>query len=76
MRKLTILLMLLLVTGWLAFGAAPASACSDVSCQWVNQCYNEGGSHTTYKAKVCLSSCGYWYDTGQRCCYSTQPGSC
>ena len=54
-----------------------AHACYDIHCQWNDQCYNEpGGWHTDYKAKVCLTNCGYWYDTGQRCCYRTSPGSC
>ena len=77
MRKLTILSLLLLVTGWSVFGAAPATACYDIRCEWIDQCYNEpGGWNTTYRSKVCLTNCGYWYDTGEKCCYTTQPGSC
>lgn len=52
-------------------------ACYDVRCEWIVQCYNEpGGWNTTYRSKICLTSCGYWYDTGETCCWTTQPGSC
>jgi hypothetical protein len=59
---------------------APApqdKACSDIRCEWVNQCrVTAPGWTDTYHSKVCLTSCGYWYDTGQTCCWTTQPGSC
>jgi|GEM_PF-2166620 len=52
-------------------------SCYDVRCEWIDQCYNEGGGwDTTYRSKVCLTSCGYWYDTGETCCWTTQPGTC
>lgn len=57
--------------------AAQWKACYDVRCEWISQCRVAAPGWTdTYKSKVCLTSCGYWYDTGQKCCWTTQPGTC
>lgn len=50
-----------------------AHACYDIHCQWNDQCSNNSGGCDYYKAKVCLTNCGYWYDTGQTCCWTSVP---
>ncbi len=50
-----------------------AHACYDIHCQWNNVCSQNGTGCDYYQAKVCLTNCGYWYDTGQKCCWTSVP---
>jgi hypothetical protein len=53
-------------------------ACVDLYCEWRDKCANTGGGgYTTWKEEYCFTSCGhFFYNTGEKCCYRTQPGSC
>jgi hypothetical protein len=54
-------------------------ACVDLYCEWRSGgCRNLTSTwNQTWKWKYCFTNCGYyWYNTGQTCCYTSQPGQC
>ena len=62
-------------------GLTPApveTACYDLTCEWRDDCFEDGyGGKTDYKKEYCFTNCGYyWYFTGNTCCYRSSPGSC